>query len=484
MRFAPERSLISAVILFMTVVALSGCRAGAPAPNQATAVPPTPAIVRTSELGSADLRQAPTGAPVSALAAKSMTEEGPVLRPEISGDIELWHFWGSPVRHNALRRVIALCQQRLPNIKVTDAVMPFGDIWAANLAAVAEGAGMPDVIVSDRRTLPRDAGDGVYMSLESWAERDRVTRSQFYSWAWDQGLYKGQIYGIPHETDVTVLFYNKNLFRQAGLDPNKPPQTWADVEAYADKLDKIGPDGQLVRAAFFPLWNRGVDVWSYTNDAAMIQPDGTPSIDNPKMVATVEWIKKWVDRYGGWDNVQSFRSQFGDAPEDIFMSSGVAMYVDIFGYNSQLQFYRPSVTLDNGESAALDWGIALLPYNVKPGTWSGGFALSIPAGAKNPAAAWEFIKCATSSEAQVSWARDTQAQPTNLQAATDPSLMADPAWQIVDQALQTSTGGVYVSRYPNWIEQLTQRWEMVWRGELSAAQMLSEAQRAVEEWLQ
>jgi ABC-type glycerol-3-phosphate transport system substrate-binding protein len=97
-------------------------------------------------------------------------------------------------------------------------------------------------------------------------------------------------------------------------------------------------------------------------------------------------------------------------------------------------------------------------------------------------AAWEFIKCATASEAQVSWARDTQAQPTNLKAATDPSLLADPAWAVVDKALRTSSGGgVYIPKYPNWTEQLAQRWDMVWRGELTPAQMLSEAQEAVEE---
>jgi multiple sugar transport system substrate-binding protein len=192
-------------------------------------------------------------------------------------------------------------------------------------------------------------------------------------------------------------------------------------------------------------------------------------------------MKEWVDRYGGWEKVQAFLGQFGASPDDAFMHSAAAMFVDIFGYNSQLQFYRPTVKLDDGSTEPMEWGIALLPYNTKPGTWSGGFALSIPVGAKNPAAAWEFIKCATSSEAQVSWARDTQAQPTNLKAGTDPTLLSDPAWGIVDKALKTSTGGVYLPKYPTWTEQLNQRWDMVWRGDLTPAQMLDEAQQAVEE---
>ena len=232
--------------------------------------------------------------------------------------------------------------------------------------------------------------------------------------------------------------------------------------------------------AFFPLWNRGTDLWQYMNSADMILPDGSPRLNNPLMVQTVEWMKSWVDRYGGWERVQAFRNRFGAPPNDLFMSSALAMYVDIFGYNSTLQFYRPMVKLDNGQEERMDWGVALLPYNTQPGTSSGGFSLSIPAGARNPEAAWEFIKCATGAEAQASWARDTQAQPTNLKAAKDPALLADPAWRIVDEALQTSTGGVYVAKYPIWAEQLEQRWEIVWTGELTPQQMLDEAQAAVE----
>src|SRR5690606_41113989 len=48
------------------------------------------------------------------------------LNPEVSGDIEFWHFWGSPVKRNAIRRVVAQCQAELPNITVTENFKPFG----------------------------------------------------------------------------------------------------------------------------------------------------------------------------------------------------------------------------------------------------------------------------------------------------------------------------------------------------------------------
>jgi multiple sugar transport system substrate-binding protein len=408
--------------------------------------------------------------------------QGPRLNPEVSGNVEVWHFWASPVRRNALLRVIAYCESQLPNINVVETVKPFGDLWTANIAAVAAGSGMPGVIVSDRPTLPRDAADGVYENLQAWADRDNVTRDQFYGWAWDQSLYEGDTYGIPHETDVSVLFYNKTLFAQAGLDPNNPPRTWSEVEEAADALDVQNADGTYSRIGFFPLWNRGMDVWQYTNDAEMVLADGTIQINNPNMIETAEWVRSWVDRYGGWEALQAFNASYNQAaPNDNFMSSRVAMRVDIFGYNSFLEFYRPFVELDDGTRPRMEWGISLIPHadDASPGTWSGGFSMSIPSGAPDQEAAWEFIKCATGPEGQASWARDTQAQPTNIAAAQDPVLSGHPLWGIVDEALATSTGGTYLPEYPNYNEQLNQRWELVWLGQLSAEEALSQAQEAV-----
>ncbi|MBN2048281.1 MAG: ABC transporter substrate-binding protein [Anaerolineaceae bacterium] len=417
-----------------------------------------------------------------------VTAEAPAeavkLNPEVSGKVEIWHFWASPVRRNALRHIVAICGAKLPNIEITETVKPWGDIWTANIAAVAAGSGMPDVIVSDRPTVPKDAADGIYMNLQDYADRDGISRDQFYGWAWDQALYEGDTYGLPFETDVRVLFWNKQLFTEAGLDPEVPPTTWEELEAYADLLDVKNDDGTYARIGFFPLWNAGFNpFWAYLNGAPLILEDGTPALNTPEAVEALTWVKKWVDRYGGWQNLANFKASFGAPPNDVFMGNGVAMFIDIFGYNSQLEFYRPRAILADGSTPRMDWGVATLPYNTTPANWSGGFSLSVPTGSPNADAAWEFIKCATGPEGQASWARDTQAQPTNLIAANDPILLSNPLWAVVDQALQVSTGGVFVEDYPNWGQELDQRFEKVWNGELTPQEALDEAQAAVEDVL-
>jgi multiple sugar transport system substrate-binding protein len=403
------------------------------------------------------------------------------LNPEVSGDIEFWHFWASPIRRNGIRRVIAICKQLLPNINVTDTVKPFGDIWTANIAAVSAGSGMPDVIVEDRPQLARMAADGVESNLQEWATRDGVTGEHFWPFTWEQSLYEGNTYGIPFETDVRVLYYNKTLFAEAGLDPNKPPTTWAEVEEYASKLD-VQKDGKFERLGFLPLGvgNAGEDLWSQSTGYNWIK-DGKPMVDDPAMVETLTWLKSWYDRYGGYKAVQEFRASLGASPNDAFMSGKVAMLVDIAGYTSFLNFYRPSIMNKEGKSVRIDWGVALPPSKdgKTPASVSGGFALSIPTGAKNPEAAWEFIKCAVSN--QDSWARDTYSIPTTVKAANDPVLMADPMWAFFIDAMKVSHSDLFVSAYPNWREQLNQRYEKIYTGELPIDQALKEAQAAIDQ---
>ena len=445
--------------------------APAAAPTAGAAAPATsaPAADATSA-PAANATAAPTGA----------TGAGPKLNPDVSGNVEFWHFWSSPVRRNAIRRVIAICSQQLPNITVNDTAKPFGDIWTANIAAVSAGSGMPDVIVEDRPQLAQRAADGIAQSLQELATRDSVDGSQFWPFTWQQTLFENQTYGLPFETDVTVLYWNKNAFKEAGLDPEKPPTSWDEVQQYADKLDKKNADGSFDRIGFFPLIKAGPDTWGYTNGVEWISAEGKPQINSPQAAETIGWIKQWVDRYGGWQQVQSFRSQFAAPPQDEFMSGKVAMIADINGYASFLNFFRPRVPTADGNSENLDWGVSDLPHKAEQGSTSGGFALSIPTGAKNTEAAWEFIKCATGPEAQASWARDTYAMPANQAAANDPVLLADPNWKFFVSAMGYSSGGTFYPAYPNWKEQLEQRYEQIWNGELQPQQALDEAQKAID----
>ncbi|HEX8230127.1 MAG TPA: ABC transporter substrate-binding protein [Chloroflexia bacterium] len=474
-------------LLLLIGMVLAACDSGTPA----TPTNPAPANTTMSEAVATGTTTAGAAAPTNTIPEAAPTnttgvEEtgtGPRLNKDVSGEVEFWHHWSSPVRRNAIRRVIAACAVELPNINVTEVARPFGEVWTANATAVAESSGMPDVLVSDRPKLPQDAANRIYTDLQEWATRDGVTGDQFWPFTWEQTLYQGHTYGIPFETDVRVLFYNKVAFTEAGLDPANPPKTWAELEAAADKLDKRNADGTWARIAFLPLLgNISPEVLGYTNGVEWIKEDGTFNINTPEAAETLVWYKKWVDRYGGWESVETFRTGFQPAPNDAFMSGKVAMIVDVNGYASQLNFFNPQVEKGDGSGRTrLDWGVSDIPYNKQKASFSGGFSFSIPRGADGAEAAWEFIKCATGKEGAASWSRDTYAMAANIEAAQDPVLGSDPTWKFFLSAMEYSRSGIYHEDYPSWGEQLTQRYERLWKGEISPEQLLQEAEQAIKD---
>lgn len=420
----------------------------------------------------------PPQAPGAPTGGETGATTGGEAQAGISGTVEFWHFWGSPVRRTAVRRIVAICQEQLPNVQITETFKPFGDIWTANIAAVAAGTGMPDIIVEDRPLLPQRARDEIATNLQPYIDRDQFDTTVFWPFAWQETLYEEDSYGIPFETDVRVMIWNKQAFADAGLDAETPPTTWEELETYADALDIQNEDGTYQRIGFFPLWKAGPDFWARTNGWQQVV-DGKPNYNDPAFIETLTWIKGWVDRYGGWQNLQNYAASYASPPNDIFMSGATPMVVDVAGYLSQLNFYRPQVTLADGSTTRMEWGVGNLPYQTTQANWSGGFALSIPRGAPNADAAWEVIKCMTGEAGQESWARDTLAIPTIQSLATSPVLMADPYWENVMAAMEQSQGSVYVPEYPNFVQEANTRYEQVWTGELTPEQMAEQTQQAI-----
>ncbi|MGI8403483.1 MAG: extracellular solute-binding protein [Thermomicrobiales bacterium] len=302
--------------------------------------------------------------------------------PEVQGDIAFWHFWGSPLRRTAVQRIIAGFNQIYPNVKVTETAVPFSDIWTKNLAAMAAGSGMPNVIVEDRPSLPDRAKNDVEVSLGDLAKRDGITGASFWPFTWKEATADGVPYGLPYETDIRVLYYNKAAFKEAGLDPNTPPKNWDDLWSFSDKLDQ--KDGnKLKRIGFFPTFgNAGLDQWARNNGGQWQDANLNPTMNAPANVATLEWMKTWADRYG-FQNIQALQSTFSSGTQDGFMSGKVAMIVDIQGYTSVMNFFNPKFTLPDSDEN-LGYGVAPITPAAghKPAALSGGFALSIPRGAE------------------------------------------------------------------------------------------------------
>ncbi|MEZ4679576.1 MAG: extracellular solute-binding protein [Caldilineaceae bacterium] len=318
------------------------------------------------------------------------------------------------------------------------------------------------------------------MDLQPYIDRDNFNTADYWPFTWQETLYEGDSYGIPFETDVRVLIWNKQALADVGPTRSnhpRPGMSWrpmlmpltsktrmalTNVSAFSHSGMPASNFGPAPTAG-----NRSLTA----NQTIMIQP----------LLKPCNGSKIWVDRYGGWQELQNFKASYGSPPNDIFMSGAVPMIVDVAGYLSQLNFYRPQAQLADGSSTAMEWGISYIPYREARANWSGGFALAIPKGAANPDAAWEVIKCMAGPEGQASWSRDTLAIPTLQTLADDPVLTADPYWEEIMNVMQDSQGSTYVPEYPNFTQEVNTRYEQVWTGEVTPEQMAEQAQQAIDD---
>ncbi|MET3574248.1 ABC transporter substrate-binding protein [Bhargavaea ullalensis] len=321
--------------------------------------------------------------------------------------LDFWTFWGSEIRRPVVEKIVEDFNKSQDKIEVKHTFVPWGDIWTKELASIAAGS-PPDVVINDINATALRGEKKQAENLSKYLEKDDIS-GNFYEELWNATLYEGDSYGIPFNTDTRVLFYNKDAFKEAGLDPEQPPKTWDELWEFAEKLDVKNGD-KYDRMGFYPLFGAGTDVWMLNADKVnFIDENDEVKINTPEKLDTLKWLKSWHDKYGD-NNINSWQSQMESQQGNPFFSGDLGMLVQQPTFFTQIRDYAPD----------LNFGVALLPEK-EPGngntSWGGGFVAEIPYGAKHPDESWEFIKYLTDKEAQEYWAVKNFDNVANKEAA-------------------------------------------------------------------
>jgi sn-glycerol 3-phosphate transport system substrate-binding protein len=226
--------------------------------------------------------------------------------------------------------------------------------------------------------------------------------------AWLQGFYPafmensqtgGKTWGIPFQRSTIVLYYNKEMFKEAGLDPNRPPGTWKEMAEYAQKLTKRDASGKVTQwgvqipATGFPYWLfQGLTT---ENGVQLMNAAGTETYyDKP---AVIEAVQYWVDLTSKYKAHPEGIVEWGTTPKDFFERK-VAMIWTTTGNLTNVR-----------SNAKFDFGVAMLPANKRRGSPTGGgnFYLFKQAKPEQQAAAFKFVKWITSPARAAQWGIDT-----------------------------------------------------------------------------
>ncbi|MCW5745468.1 MAG: ABC transporter substrate-binding protein [Alphaproteobacteria bacterium] len=224
----------------------------------------------------------------------------------------------------------------------------------------------------------------------------------------------GKTWGIPFQRSTIVLYWNKELFKEAGLDPEKPPANWDEQVAMATKLTKRDASGNAtqwgmqVPSSGFPYWlfqafttQNGVELMNQAGD--------TTYYDKPEVVAALQY---WVDLSRKHKVHPPGIVEWGTTPKDFFERKTAMMWTT----TGNLTNVR--------KNAKFDFGVAMLPAGKRRGTPTGGgnfyvFKKSTP---QQREAALKFIRWITSPERAAQWGIDTGYVATRPDAWQTPAM--------------------------------------------------------------
>ncbi len=263
------------------------------------------------------------------------------------------------------------------------------------LTAIAAGS-PPDLAQLTPFSTPQWASLGVMTDLTPYIQREGLSGNDFFPVAWNDMNWQGKVWQVQWDADANFpFFWNKQVFEDAGLDPDTPPKTLEEVVEFSKKINK-STNGNVSRVGMIPWDNYGFSnslfTWGwafggefYDREKQVVTPD------NEYVVKALEWIANYAKSIGGAEKLTVTPPNL---QLHVFSTGNIGMAPLVAPNYRDIKEAKPDMKI----------GATLLPFQgpgaTAPGAggWLGGWSLFIPKGAKNPDAAWEFIKWVSISE--------------------------------------------------------------------------------------
>ena len=240
-------------------------------------------------------------------------------------------------------------------------------------------------------------------------------KASYYPNVVDTVTYQGEQWGIPVAFSTKAFYWNKDLFKEAGLDPESPPKTWAEVidaaKAVTENTDSAGFG--LVAKTFDNTMHQFLH-WVYTNNGQVVDAEGNIVLDSPQNLAALEAYKALVPY-----SEEGPTAYEQNEVRAIFLDSGVAMMHASIAAVSRL------------EDTDINWGVANLPLGPEaqgPGTLLITDSLAVFSGSGYEEKAIELAKFLTAPEAQEEYDLADGLTPLRPSANIDALVAETPYW--------------------------------------------------------
>lgn len=298
--------------------------------------------------------------------------------------------------------------------------------YVQKFVQAVQSGDVPDIAVVDIANAQALVTEGLLADIT-----DKVNeldyRDELAPAAIDISSVDGVIYGVPHQLDLSLLYYNKELFAQAGLDPEAPPSNYQEILEASRAISALGPD----HYGFYLAGNcAGCNAYTtlpyvWANGGDVLAEGGmTASLDDPAVATTFDFIKQLWDEElippsakddNGATWVTSFQSN------TIGMVSLGSFGIGLFGADGP------------------DFGVAPIPgENGGSAAFVGGDVVGIPVNAKNAGTAWDFIEWSMSEEVQTDIVAAAGSLVVRSDVIDNPNTSADPRRVTANELIATA----------------------------------------------
>lgn len=364
--------------------------------------------------GQAAPAEAPAPQEETAAEQPAQQEEAAAEEPAEPGTLRVWVTWGdNPAQMQELFNRYAEANNVTVQLNAP--------VDQDKVVAALSGSQPPDVLVlGGPDDVPGWVNEGLLAPLDEIITASNIDKDDIFPAMLAQCSYKDDHYCLPWGTDTYGLYWNKDLFEEAGLDPEKPPQTLEELTEYADKLTKLDDNGEITQIGFIPDFSWGhQEQYIPMFGGFWVSEDGTKvQLDSPAVIEDLKWEQQFYTKYGP-DKVLKFTSSLGDynSAEHGFMSGKVAMMVD--------GEWMTGPNFIQGLAPELYYGVAPLPALADHPERAGmnmvqGTVAVIPSGVADKAAAGKLLAWMMSPEIVADEMVANFNLPSSKKAAQDP----------------------------------------------------------------